>query len=513
MVLTMAALCFAGAARADTPEPLPIARDAAQLFVDDFLIATQTDLRRTLHQPKKDNGGSVPVIAMEDEFGSTPATLEANGTILFDPKLKKWVMFALGFASSYEGPSGDRVRLYRFTSPDAMNWIKGDDGTPQRIAVDLHDSQSGASATNIDLFSCMYDRSDDDYPYKGWLYFANWGEGREGTYYVRSRDGVTWQRGPQVLEAVSHTLQQDGHTMRGTGDVTTFYHDEKANRFLGCLRYMATANVQNQNRLRSRGFLFIDRLDEPIDLTQIERLDLVPAAAERNGDQPFDEYYSSTGWRYGGLWLGGLRIWHGAGDYPYSADGCAYLKLVSSRDGLHWQKVPFENEAGHDEVFIPNGIEGGNDGRNDGGYMTEFSNPPLRIGDELIYYYGASSWGKNQARTVRVTGGGIFRARLRPDGFVSVDGGSLTTRPLKFDGAELLVNAAGPVDVAVLDPDGNLLAQSSIHGDSLRHNIRFGDGRTLRDVAPDGVARLKFDIRPGGRLYCFTIAAPHSSNP
>jgi len=24
--------------------------------------------------------------------------------------------------------------------------------------------------------------------------------------------------------------------------------------------------------------------------------------------------------------------------------------------------------------------------------MTEFSNAPLRIGDELIYYYGSSSW-------------------------------------------------------------------------------------------------------------------------
>src|SRR5689334_20446732 len=74
-----------------------------QLFVDDYLIQESTDLKRTLRMPKKDNGGNAPVIAVEREFGDYAATLEANGTILFDPKLKKWVMFALGFAPSMPG--------------------------------------------------------------------------------------------------------------------------------------------------------------------------------------------------------------------------------------------------------------------------------------------------------------------------------------------------------------------------------------------------------------------------
>ncbi|MEO6436939.1 MAG: hypothetical protein ABIP55_14430, partial [Tepidisphaeraceae bacterium] len=271
------------------------------------------------------------------------------------------------------------------------------------------------------------------------------------------------------------------------------------------------ANVENQNRLRSRAFCFVDRLDAPVDLKQIQRIDLIPPATERNGDMPFDEYYSSTAWRYGGMWLGGLRVWHGGGDYPWSKNGCAYLKLLSSRDGLHWQKVPFKNADGHAEVFIPNGAEGGSgepkDARNDGGYMTEFSNPPLRIFDELIYYYGASSWGKNQPREQRVSGGGIFRARLRPDGFVSVDGGTLTTRLLKFESSDLSVNAIGPIDVALYDAKANQIAQTSLDGDSLRHGVRF-DGKSLRDLAPDGVVKLKFTVKPGGRLYSFTVTAP-----
>jgi len=507
-----ALLCLGGSASLARPQdvslpPVNIEKGQAQLFVDDYLIAAQSDVKRTLRQPRKDDGGIEPVISLADEFGDTKATLEANGTILFDPKLKLWVMYCLAFASNWPGGSADRVRLYRFTSSDAITWRKGGDGMPQRIAIDLHDPKSNTSATNIDLFSCTYDESDAIHPYKGWLFFANWGPEREGTYFVQSADGIRWERGQQVLVAGSRTLEQDGRVMNGTGDVTTFYHDRQQNRFLACLRFASATDVENTNRLRSRGFLFTEQLDKPIDLAQVSRLSLVPEGAMRNGDMPTDEYYSSTAWRYGSLWLGGLRIWHSRDDYPYSASGCAFLKLVVSRDGLHWKKAPFPNEASQPEVFIPNGKEGGNDSRNDGGYMTEFSNPPLRIGDELIYYYGSSSWGKNHPRPYRVSGGGIFRARLRPDGFVSVDGGLLITRRLEFDGGDLFVNGVGPITVDVVDssdPNAKALATATIEGDSLQHRVTFDGNRSLRDVAPGGLTHLRFRVGTRGALYSFT---------
>jgi hypothetical protein len=204
------------------------------------------------------------------------------------------------------------------------------------------------------------------------------------------------------------------------------------------------------------------------------------------------------------MWLGGLRVWHGSGDYPYSAAGSAFLKFLSSRDGLHWKKVPFDNDAGVPEVFIPNGPEGGNDGKNDGGYMTEFSTPPIRIGDELIYYYGCSSWGKNHPDNIRISGGGIFRARLRPDGFVSVDSGTLTTKPLAFSGSKLLINSVGPIQVEVVAPSGQATASATIAGDSLAHEIQF-DGKTLKDLAGGGAPRLRFTIGQQAKLYSFSI--------
>jgi hypothetical protein len=494
-------------------EPLQIKSGEVQLFVDDYLIDSQTDLKRTLRQPKKDNGGDKPVIALEGEYGNYSGTHQANGTIVYDPRLKKYVMFALGYSSHYPvTPAKDRVRIYRLTSPDGMNWIKGDDGKPQHIKIDQVHPQTKV-VTNTDLASFCYDEKDAEYPYKGWVYFAHWGDPYDGVYYIQSKDGIQWERGPHVMGARGRVLKQDGHTVKGPGDVTIFSPDPLTGRYLALTKFsrLEEPGIDNSrsgdNRLRARAFLFVDRLDEPIDLERIERVGLLPSAAEANGDLPLDEYYSSTAWRYGSLWLGGLKIWHGKAEYPYSAAGCTFMKLVCSRDGLNWKRVPYTNDSGVPEVFVPAGKEGGNGGKNDGGYMTEFSNPPLRIGDELIYYYGSSSYGKLHPDNIRVSGGGIFRARLRIDGFVSVDGGTFTTKPLAFDGRGLSVNGIGPIKGEVLDAKGAELAEATLQGDSLKHDVNFG-GRSLRDVAGGGAVSLRFTVDPdaqAGQLYSFTI--------
>jgi hypothetical protein len=270
------------------------------------------------------------------------------------------------------------------------------------------------------------------------------------------------------------------------------------------LKYANPTAIGPGNRQRARAFAHVASLAEPVDLKSIERVDLVPPAAAVDGNDPHDEYYGSSAWRVGPLWLGGLKIWHGGGDHDWSAQGCAYLKLISSRDGLHWNRVRHKNDAGFPEVFIANGQEGGNRGRNDGGYLTEFNNPPLRIGDELIYYYGCSSFGKNWARGVRVSGGGIFRARLRPDGYVSVDAGTLVTPPLRIAGSDLYVNSSGPVQVSVIDGADREIATARVKGDSLEHHVRF-DGANLKSQSEQSVLRLSFTVDPGGRLYAFTI--------
>jgi len=122
----------------------------------------------------------------------------------------------------------------------------------------------------------------------------------------------------------------------------------------------------------------------------------------------------------------------------------------------------------------------------------------------LIFYYGSSSYGKNNPYPTRVSGGGIFRARLRMDGFVSLDAGSLTTKLLKFKGSNLYLNAIGPVIVEVIDENENTIASKTVQGDSILQLVNF-QGHNLLKIANGEKIRLRFVIKEGGKLFSFTI--------
>jgi len=483
-------------------EPITIARDDPQLFVDDYLIESQIDLKRTLRRPVKDHGGRRPFI-----MPGHGEALQAWGSIVYDTRLEKYIMYLL-----YR--SADGFRMGQATSSDGLHWDQNHAHQliPVTFDMDLEPEPGFENRTGIDLFTCHYDDSDSEYPYQGWLFYANFGLDREGIYYVRSRDGRQWERGRQICSAFAGegdtsctTVHQDGKTVSGPGDVTLFSYDPLEDRFLGIFKFFRiTPGEPLANGYRSRAYLWLDGLDVPVDTDRIDRIALLPSGAQQDGETPFDEYYASTAWRYGSLWLGGLKIHHAQGDYPYSAAGCSFLKLVVSRNGLDWRRVPYANDAGVPEVFIANGPEGGNHGLNDGGYLCEFSQGPLRVGDELLYYYSATSYGKNHPRGIRVTGGGVFRARLRVDGFVSVDWGTLTTRPLRLEGDRLFVNAIGPVTVEALDEAANVIGTAEVAGDSIRHEVAF-DGRTLGELARTRPVRLRFTVPPEGTLYSFTV--------
>ncbi len=84
-----------------------------------------------------------------------------------------------------------------------------------------------------------------------------------------------------------------------------------------------------------------------------------------------------------------------------------------------------------------------------------------------------------------------------------MDGGTLTTRPLSFEGSELSLNSVGPVSIELLDASGKKLGAAGVAGDSLRHRVRFG-GKSLRAAAGAGAVRLRLTVGEGGALYSFT---------
>ena len=87
---------------------ITVEKEEPQLFVDDLLIESQVNLKRTLHMPKKDNGGNFPILQLPtDFFGDIPGTLMANGAIVYDPKIKRYVMFAIAFAAAWNAKAVD----------------------------------------------------------------------------------------------------------------------------------------------------------------------------------------------------------------------------------------------------------------------------------------------------------------------------------------------------------------------------------------------------------------------
>jgi hypothetical protein len=481
--------------------------------VDDSRIASSEGLQRTLHQPRKENGGTTPLLSLPPLFGHG-TTLEANGTIVFDSRLRRWVMYCVAFVpaidESREGDDWRSAQILRFTSENGFDW-RSDDPSGREVVYprtrqDLYDDRAGTFATHVGACLLEYDAAETDWPYRGWIWLKGLRHDRTGAYFIRSRDGIRFERGQQVLVNRGRKLEHGGRAFQGPLDTSRVAFDPVTGKYLASLKFMlAKPDPLTGNSLRSRTFLFLDRLDEPVDLARISALELSPPLAQTDGNFPFDEYYDNTAYRYGSHWLGELRIWHGHGDYAWSPAGSAYLKLMSSEDGLHWRRAPYVNDSGYPEVFLANGPEGGNDARNDGGYITSFHQAPLRFGDELIYYYGASSFGKNAGPEKRLTGGGIFRARLRLDGFVSVDAGRLTTPAFRFDGDTLKLNHVGAVRVEVLDEAGGVLATAPVAGDAVRGEVKF-DGARLRRVAGDRSAvRLRFTVEPGAALYAFVI--------
>ena len=54
----------------------------------------------------------------------------------------------------------------------------------------------------------------------------------------------------------------------------------------------------------------------------------------------------------------------------------------------------------------------------------------------------------------------------------------------------------------VLDESGKPLASATVSGDSVQHLVQF-NGKSLGQVAPPRPVRLRFEVRPTGRLYSF----------
>ena len=196
------------------------------------------------------------------------------------------------------------------------------------------------------------------------------------------------------------------------------------------------------------------------------------------------------------------------------------VKLGYSRDGWSW--APSTLNAG----FSRSCVEGRGEPRDRRPFIT-FSEDPkawnfgnvqsvggglLIVGDRLYIYFSGRRAGETACDGV---------AFLRRDGFASMDadaeGGTLTTRPVSFQGKHLFVNVDDPkgeLRVELLDEQGQVLAPYSrekcapVSVDKTLQSVTWQGADDLSAVAGKPV-RFRFHLKTGS-LYAFWVSPDES---
>ena len=208
--------------------------------------------------------------------------------------------------------------------------------------------------------------------------------------------------------------------------------------------------------------------------------------------------YSMNVFPYEGLYLGLAQRY-----ISKPGTGTIDIQLAISRDGIHFER-PFR------DPFIPLGEIGSWDR-----FMIHpMSGPPLVNEDQLHFYYGGRNY-RHRPTSIADEGtptGSIGMASIKQDRFVSVeasfDGGTLTTKPLRFEGSTLYVNCKasfGKLGVRLLDEYGGIINgyQSNVEGmDGVRCPVDFK--KTSLPGSGQQPIRIEFTLS-NVQLYSFYI--------
>ena len=454
---------------ADRPAVVPI-DVGRQLFVDDFLIE-HTTLGRTFH--KAAYHAANPVLHPEHEWevyddvaartktlGNPTAMVYSDG-VFFDPAdrlFKLWYMGGYGFVTCYA------------TSRDGITWDKPILDVRKGTNV-VHTQPRDSSTVWLDLFE---KNPAERFKMSYWQDHA--------MRLSVSPDGVHWS--------------DLGRTGRAGDRSTFFYNPFRRVWVFGTRADQFSASVSGRYRRYWESADFAAARGwsgrEPVAWVKADSRD-----RGRVGLAERPELYNLDCVGYESLLLGLFTIWRGE---SLDREKINEIEVGFSRDGFHWDRPDRSTFLGVSQT--PGDWNWAN--------VQSAGGCCLVVGDQL-YFYVSGRQGRPRSADPGVCTTGL--AMLRRDGFASMDGtGSLTTRPVRFTGKHLFVNAdvqQGELRVEVLDRAGAVIAPFSsaacgpVRGNATKSAVSWTDA-DLGTLAGRDV-RFRFSLTRG-RLYAFWVS-------
>lgn len=444
-----------------------------QLFVDDHLIAETTNLVRTYHPFNKYPGNPVaPVV------GWMPG---GRGTVLPKGDGAGWIRYATGRAT--------------VGSPDLIHW---------------GDRRSAAPEAKGSAVSVMHTPWDTGREFKMVTYLQERGDMFTTFHGYYSRDGIT-----------SWTPLDTNPLMHARADTLQFVWDPLGNRYYGTMKVWT--DVRGVMR---RGVGLSTSADFDTGWSDAEMILIPDTLDDRWATEPGQrtDFYSFSAFAYETMYLGLVEVFRvtdgllGGSLRRDPADGHIHIELLTSRDGLRWERIADRAPV------LPVGPLGAWDGG-----MIKIPTQPVIDDGQIKLIYSAGFYSHGYGRGGYPTRGsdgdkqtGLGLATMRKDGWASLDAGrhegSVTTKVLHDAQRPLAINfltargrayGTGWIKVEVLDEQGRVIPgytrddADELRGDNLDQVVTWNGNETLPEGRP---LRFRF-IMSDARLYSFRAGA------
>ena len=467
----------------ESPPPVIPIDGGRQLFVDDFLVdAGGTTMVRACHQPVKYpcNPIHFPQSAAELDPAYAPCAVAKCGGVWhdgLDGLFKMWYM------AGYAG------HLAYATSVDGVHW--------ERPALDVVPGTNLCRPRDLhpDSGSVVIDDDCDDPEARFKMLVREPNPPGKSTFpgvLMTSPDGIHW-RTPTATGAMD--------------DRSTLFYNPFRRKWVQSIRAWDAAAWrcryyhEHSDFRQSGGW----QAGAPVPWARADCMD--------HGVDCYPELYNLDAIAYESILLGFHQILKGPPNHICDQAGMPKLTELTvgySRDGFHWlrpDRTPFlaaRREPGSWEY----------------GYVESSAGMCHIVGDELWFYYSAYAGdprrvGGNWYANGTYANGAVGLAKLRRDGFASMrarfPGAALRTRPVRFTGSRLFVNAntcGSELRVEVIGADGKAVAGYGLEqcvpflGNGTCAEIGWGD-RGLAPLAGNPV-RFRF-TQDRGDLYAFWV--------